>query len=140
MTESQQHKCDDCQKLFSRYEHLVRHINSAHRNERPHVCSFCSRSFARSDVLTRHITLHTRPATAMTKDRRHRIHRACTNCKSSKLKCDGLKPTCTRCNQRGKQCSFMAEMPKPEPFTPASPPPTKKLRLPSISSWAPDLF
>ncbi|TIA89652.1 hypothetical protein E3P99_01975 [Wallemia hederae] len=140
MTEAQQHKCEQCQKVFSRYEHLVRHINSAHTKERPHICTFCGRSFARSDVLTRHLTLHTRPSNPITKDRRHRILRACSSCKSSKLKCDGLKPTCTRCSQRNKECSFSAEMPKPEPVAPPSPPSTKKLRLPPISSWAPDLF
>ena len=61
-------------------------------------CTFCGRSFARSDVLTRHLTLHTRPSNPITKDRRHRILRACSSCKSSKLKCDGLKPTCSKCH------------------------------------------
>lgn len=38
--------------------------------------------------------------------KRDRIYRACVECRSSKTKCNGLKPSCARCQQRKIKCVY----------------------------------
>jgi hypothetical protein len=38
--------------------------------------------------------------------KRDRIYRACVECRTSKTKCNGLKPSCTRCQQRKIKCVY----------------------------------
>lgn len=43
-----------------------------------------------------------------TKFRRSR--NGCQNCKNDKVKCDELKPCCTRCNNRNRQCNYAVQL------------------------------
>lgn len=38
--------------------------------------------------------------------RKGRSRLGCTNCKKSKVKCDEIHPSCTRCLKRGTHCSY----------------------------------
>lgn len=51
---------EDCQKVFTRAEHLKRHTRSIHTNERPFACNHthCGRSFTRHDNLLQHLKNH----------------------------------------------------------------------------------
>ncbi|KAK9869614.1 hypothetical protein WA026_003360 [Henosepilachna vigintioctopunctata] len=51
------HKCEVCQKGFSRANHLKRHLLS-HSVEKPHICEICTKCFNRKDHLTQHLKLH----------------------------------------------------------------------------------
>ncbi|KAI8848272.1 fungal-specific transcription factor domain-containing protein [Chytridium lagenaria] len=39
-------------------------------------------------------------------NKRKRITQACDSCNKKKIKCDGLKPTCTNCSKSTQQCSY----------------------------------
>ncbi|KAJ3098486.1 hypothetical protein HDU97_003985 [Phlyctochytrium planicorne] len=39
-------------------------------------------------------------------NKRKRITQACDSCNKKKIKCDGLKPTCTNCSKSNNQCSY----------------------------------
>ena len=49
------HKCGQCEKAFSRAQHLRRHIDSVHEGQKNYNCEFCVKVFSRSDKLIRHI-------------------------------------------------------------------------------------
>lgn len=51
-------KCPDCNQLFKRTEHLLRH-SLTHSGEKPFKCNICSRTFARADAHNRHLKIHT---------------------------------------------------------------------------------
>ncbi|KAL1984501.1 hypothetical protein VTN96DRAFT_9100 [Rasamsonia emersonii] len=55
--------CKDCQKAFTKPEHLRRHERS-HTGSKPFVCKECGRPFARQDALARHGKLHSRQDSA----------------------------------------------------------------------------
>lgn len=46
------------------------------------------------------------------KDRRRRISKACDSCRQKKLKCDGIRPACSRCMQYDIACMY-ADVAKP---------------------------
>jgi KRAB domain-containing zinc finger protein len=52
------HKCDICEKSFSRKSYLVRHIR-VHSGDKPFTCDQCNKSFSQSSSLQCHIRLHT---------------------------------------------------------------------------------
>ncbi|KAF9282185.1 hypothetical protein BGZ68_006160 [Mortierella alpina] len=52
------HKCDHCEKRFSRPSQLKQHIYK-HTGEKPFACEICSRHFSVSSNLKRHIRTHT---------------------------------------------------------------------------------
>lgn len=39
-----------------------------------------------------------------------RSRNGCQNCKNDKVKCDELKPSCTRCNNRNRQCNYSVQL------------------------------
>ena len=45
--------CQYCQRLFSRKEHLQRHLLT-HTQEKPYKCQICPKAFGRRDLLVRH--------------------------------------------------------------------------------------
>ncbi|XP_061389907.1 zinc finger protein 91-like [Musca vetustissima] len=53
-TNPEDNRCKECNRTFTRYNHLLRHMLS-HSNEKPHICKFCSKGFTRSDHLQKHI-------------------------------------------------------------------------------------
>lgn len=57
-TNAQQHKCDDCGKLFNRLANL-RHHQLIHRNEMPCKCTICGKAFRTSSGVRLHIRTHT---------------------------------------------------------------------------------
>lgn len=46
------------------------------------------------------------------KARRDRVQRACDLCRRSHVKCDAIKPVCTRCKSHNKPCLYT--LPEPE--------------------------
>jgi hypothetical protein len=52
------HADTPCPKRFGRPEHLRRHINTVHGNERCHPCKVCSKKFSRGDNLQEHYLTH----------------------------------------------------------------------------------
>lgn len=48
------YKCTQCNRAFSREEHLSRHTLSTHNKLKPFSCGICFRAFSRRDLLLRH--------------------------------------------------------------------------------------
>lgn len=48
------YNCKQCNRAFTREEHLTRHTLSTHNKLKPFVCGICSRPFSRRDLLLRH--------------------------------------------------------------------------------------
>lgn len=46
--------CKQCNRAFTREEHLTRHTLSTHNKLKPFVCGICLRPFSRRDLLLRH--------------------------------------------------------------------------------------
>uniref|UniRef100_A0A1A9Z4V6 Protein krueppel n=1 Tax=Glossina pallidipes TaxID=7398 RepID=A0A1A9Z4V6_GLOPL len=58
-SKNEENRCLQCNRTFSRYNHLLRHMLT-HSDEKPHVCCYCGKRFSRSDHLQKHIaSLHT---------------------------------------------------------------------------------
>ncbi|KAH7070244.1 hypothetical protein FB567DRAFT_584640 [Paraphoma chrysanthemicola] len=55
--EKQPRKCLECGQLFSKAEHLSRHIRS-HTKERPFQCDVCNKAYSRHNSLLRHARTH----------------------------------------------------------------------------------
>ncbi|KAI0931142.1 hypothetical protein AcW1_001378 [Taiwanofungus camphoratus] len=53
-------KVEDCRKVFTRSEHLKRHVRSLHMHEKNYMCAlpFCDKTFARRDNLLQHERKH----------------------------------------------------------------------------------
>ena len=49
------HKCDTCEKAFTRLDHLKRHVACVHEGQRNYNCGFCEKAFTRPDRLKHHI-------------------------------------------------------------------------------------
>ncbi|CAD6440181.1 5d4570cb-dbd0-461d-acbb-031dbfa80488 [Sclerotinia trifoliorum] len=96
-------KCNvsECGKLFSRKEHLTRHMKS-HDPQLQHECPVCGRRYARSDVLKRHLDHHTQNSNTK------RTMVACTSCHERKLKCDDTSP-CRSCIRTATECSRLTD-------------------------------
>ncbi|KAK6463086.1 hypothetical protein DFJ63DRAFT_334644 [Scheffersomyces coipomensis] len=48
------YNCQQCNRAFTREEHLTRHTLSTHNKLKPFTCGICSRPFSRRDLLLRH--------------------------------------------------------------------------------------
>lgn len=46
--------------------------------------------------------------------KRQRVSRACDSCRRKKIKCDGVRPTCTNCGNAKQQCIYTAPNRKPQ--------------------------
>lgn len=100
------HVCRICSRVYERADHLTRHLR-AHENARPYQCTRCPKRFNRADLLTRHEATHDRDGAEPGRPfvrRSDRASEACTNCASSKAKCEDEKP-CRRCRERNLVCS-----------------------------------
>lgn len=51
---SRLYNCKECDRAFTRYEHLSRHVMLTHNKLKPFACGICSRAFSRRDLLLRH--------------------------------------------------------------------------------------
>ena len=107
-TKENQFPCPDCQRRFSRREHMHRHRLLHTHTPRPHQCPDCLRSFTRQDALHRHRSMHSPsepllPDEILSNPRRRaavfRSRQACARCSRLKLKCDGNTP-CQRCHSK----------------------------------------
>ena len=56
--EKTMYACEQCDKSYGRKDHLRRHIQSAHSDDRPFVCRVCALTFPRKDRLVRHERVH----------------------------------------------------------------------------------
>lgn len=114
---SPKHQCDICQKTFVRHEHMLRH-RASHTDTASYSCDHCGKLFRRSDVLHRHRRLHAARrdlmlnvnSSKLTKRQRSalsRVEAACLRCSSKKLKCDAVRPSCSRCLRKsGVVCVY----------------------------------
>ncbi|KAL2886803.1 Early growth response protein 1 [Ceratocystis lukuohia] len=111
-TSSGPHVCPDCQRQYSRSEHLARHIQS-HTLGKRFQCPDCGKAFARTDLLRRHAQSHKnedgskRRRTGAGAPRAGRVSHACKQCSTARVKCEEAKP-CTRCRLRNLTCEYNA--------------------------------
>ncbi|KAI0125974.1 hypothetical protein BJ170DRAFT_685218 [Xylariales sp. AK1849] len=105
------YQCADCQKRYSRPEHLARHIQT-HTLGKRFFCQVCGKAFARADLLKRHAANHESDNDPAKKRRRTdsspnagRVSHACRACATARVKCEEVKP-CTRCRNRNLECEY----------------------------------
>ncbi|KAH7124565.1 hypothetical protein EDB81DRAFT_208781 [Dactylonectria macrodidyma] len=107
-------RCEQCDAVFARPEHMRRH-QVLHSRLRPYHCAFCGKSFARSDVARRHhqTCKSIEGASPTPSDAPRRVNRACDSCRRSKVKCSGTRP-CSRCDTigRGHLCQYTLRKPR----------------------------
>ncbi|KAL5348624.1 hypothetical protein ACLOAV_006041 [Pseudogymnoascus australis] len=97
-------KCDICDKVFTRSEHLRRH-KRAHSAEKPFACVECKKRFARQDILRRHQASHELKRRVNESDETRRYSRACFACASARVRClRGV--VCPRCRSRDLRCEY----------------------------------
>ena len=106
-TDRKEMTCHDCDRTYSRPEHLKRHRLS-HSLKSPHECPRCRRLFKRRDVLSRHLRTCSNRCAPTFVD----YDRACQRCSSKKRKCGHEKPTCTGCRKAGHVCLYPIETSK----------------------------
>ncbi|KFY99104.1 hypothetical protein V500_01476 [Pseudogymnoascus sp. VKM F-4518 (FW-2643)] len=93
-------KCDICDKVFTRSEHLRRH-KRAHSAEKPFACVECKKRFARQ----RHQASHELKRKVSESDETRRYSRACFACASARVRClRGV--VCPRCRSRDLRCEY----------------------------------
>jgi hypothetical protein len=105
------YQCADCQRRYSRPEHLARHIQT-HTLGKRFGCQVCGKAFARADLLKRHATNHENDNDETRKKRRTasspgagRVSHACRACATARVKCEEIKP-CKRCRNRNLTCEY----------------------------------
>ncbi|KAF2846230.1 hypothetical protein T440DRAFT_501970 [Plenodomus tracheiphilus IPT5] len=100
------HQCTTCNKVFKNSNHLRRH-EASHTQGTTHACTFCSRKFLRLDALRRHSKTCPRRehGIAIPASKLGRKPRACHQCQSKKLQCDGSRP-CRRCSSKNIDCLY----------------------------------
>lgn len=98
-TTAMSNECTVCGRVFSRPEHLTRHMTS-HDALKAFACPICARPFARKDALQRHQLSHT-PRHASPRPRSFR--RACVACADAHTSCPGGQP-CDNCTRRHVLC------------------------------------
>jgi uncharacterized Zn-finger protein len=110
------YQCADCQRRYSRPEHLARHIQT-HTLGKRFACQVCGKAFARADLLKRHAANHENDNDASKKRRRTntepgagRVSHACRSCATARVKCEEVKP-CTRCRSRNLNCEYASSEP-----------------------------
>ena len=52
------HVCNECQKTFTRADHLARHVISTHTKAFPFSCPRCEKKFSLKHQLVRHLRVH----------------------------------------------------------------------------------
>lgn len=50
--------CELCERVYTRQEHLDRHVSAKHTGEKDHLCLTCGKRFSRRDILRRHEQAH----------------------------------------------------------------------------------
>ena len=56
--ESKLHRCDQCDKTFTRLSNLRRHVKDVHTDNKPFQCGQCNKTFARRSHLSEHERTH----------------------------------------------------------------------------------
>jgi Fungal Zn(2)-Cys(6) binuclear cluster domain/Zinc finger, C2H2 type len=103
------YQCADCQRRYSRPEHLARHVQT-HTLGKRFSCPECNKAFARADLLKRHAANHTADALGLKRRKWSgnslgRVSHACSACATARVKCEELKP-CSRCRLRNIACEY----------------------------------
>ncbi|KIY72303.1 hypothetical protein CYLTODRAFT_418086 [Cylindrobasidium torrendii FP15055 ss-10] len=90
--------CPVCSNMFTRMNHLQRHLVT-HSQNRSHQCEKCPARFTRRDLLTRHArTCGVPPAP--------RKRKPCDACAEAQRVCDNVDPQCTSCALQGRLCLY----------------------------------
>lgn len=124
-----QHRCQRCERVFQRAEHLARHILTrkfmigrlrtvivdrffSDTGVTPYSCTFCGQRYQRQDVLRRHManSCVNRKGISQIEEgvqgwQRARTRLACDQCHNKKLKCNGKSP-CQKCASRTASCTY----------------------------------
>ncbi|KAJ8050420.1 Zinc finger protein MSN4 [Holothuria leucospilota] len=73
-------ECKLCEKVFCRFDHLKRHLNSVHTKDSKLQCGICFKTFSRKDSLRRHLKTH---ETVLTKGDQVQLNSALSDVSSS---------------------------------------------------------
>ncbi|KIY66473.1 hypothetical protein CYLTODRAFT_444651 [Cylindrobasidium torrendii FP15055 ss-10] len=96
-------KCPVCEGMYTRMNHLQRHMLS-HSQNRRHTCEYCQAGFTRRDVLKRH--MKTCDGSSASTPRPPPPPVSCEACAHASDGCDMQKPRCGPCAVQGRLCVY----------------------------------
>ncbi|ODV77066.1 uncharacterized protein CANTADRAFT_27458, partial [Suhomyces tanzawaensis NRRL Y-17324] len=139
------YNCKQCNRAFTREEHLTRHTLSTHNKLKPFTCGICQRPFSRRDLLLRHAkNLHQGSELAVSRIRKlYRRNESHTNASDDYLDAADTSmdykgdPHDTPTTRRSIDNSDLMPTPAPPAFVPEAPAISAVIHAPSTASYTP---